>query len=411
MKTRVLVVGAGITGVSIAEQLRRAGAKVTLVDKVDPGDARQTSYGNAGMIARAAIVPVSTPGLLKKIPKMLIDPNSPLFLKWRYLPKLLPWLIPFLRAGSPRKLKTIVSGLDSLTSDSVEQHIKLANGTKAEKFIKRGRFGVLYSNEKAFSDDQLGQQFKADYGYKFEKFNRTDIVNLDPHISSRYNSAAIYNNHAWITDPGQYLRTIFEYYSLKGGKFLKFEVREIDNKSITLKNNEVLTADKIVIATGAWSNYLANKLGVNSRIESERGYHIFFKGANRVPPFPLMIADGKFIATPMKGGLRCAGVVEFGGLNAPESEAPLNFIRRKIKEVYPDLQFDEEKTWMGHRPSTPDSLPLIGPIDGYPDVICAFGSQHIGLTIGPKIGNLVSDLIFQKRTNFDFSPFKVSRFN
>ena len=107
METRVLVVGSGITGVSIAEQLRRAGAKVTLVDKVDPGDSRQTSYGNAGMIARAAIVPVSTPGLLKKIPKMLIDPNSPLFLKWGYLPKLLPWLIPFLRAGSPRKFKTI----------------------------------------------------------------------------------------------------------------------------------------------------------------------------------------------------------------------------------------------------------------------------------------------------------------
>jgi D-amino-acid dehydrogenase len=411
LETRVVVVGAGITGVSIAEQLRRAGAEVTLVDRVDPGDSQQTSYGNAGMIARAAIVPVSTPGLLKKIPKMLIDPNSPLFLKWGYLPKLLPWLIPFLRAGSPRKLKSIVSGLDSLTSDSVEQHLKLANGTTAEKFIKKGRFGVLYTNEQTFSDDKLGQQLKADYGYKFQKLNRADILSLDPHISNRYNSAAVFNDHAWITDPGQYLRTIFEYYNSKGGKFLKSEVKEIDNKSITLKNNEVLAADKIVIATGAWSNYLANKLGVNSKIESERGYHIFFKGATRVPPFPLMIADGKFIATPMRDGMRCAGVVEFGGLKAPASEAPLNLIRRTIKEVYPDLQFEKEETWMGHRPSTPDSLPLIGPIEGYPDVICAFGSQHIGLTIGPKIGNLVSDLIFQKGTNFDFSPFKVGRFN
>ena len=411
MEIRVLVVGAGITGVSIAEQLRRAGAEVTLVDRVVPGDSGQTSYGNAGMIARAAIVPVSTPGLLQKIPKMLTDPNSPLFLKWRYLPKLLPWLIPFLRAGSPRQLKSIVSGLDSLTSDSVEQHLKLAHGTKAEKFINKGRFGVLYTNDQAFSDDKLGRQFKADYGYKYQKLSRKDILSLDPHISDRYNFAAIFDDHAWITDPGQYLRMIFEYYNAKGGKFLKSEVKEIDNNAITLKNNEVLTADKIVISTGAWSNYLANKLGVNSKIESERGYHIFFKGATRVPPFPLMIADGKFIATPMRDGMRCAGVVEFGGLKAPASEAPVNLIRRKIKEVYPDFQFEEEKTWMGHRPSTPDSLPLIGAVDGYPDVICAFGSQHIGLTIGPKVGSLVSDLIFQKRTNFDFSPFKVSRFN
>jgi len=411
LETRVLVIGAGITGVSVAEQLRRAGATVTLVDRVNPGDSQQTSFGNAGMIARAAIVPVSMPGLLKKIPKMLTDPNSPLFLKWRYLPKLLPWLIPFLRAGSSHKLKGIVSGLDSLTSDSVEQHLKLANGTTAEKFIKKGRFGVLYTNEKEFDDDNLGRQFKADYGYKYQELSRADILSLDPYISDRYNFATVFDDHAWITDPGQYLRTIFEYYIAKGGKFLKSEVKGIDNRAITLKNNAVLTADKIVIATGAWSNYLANKLGVNSKIESERGYHIFFKGATKVPPFPLMIADGKFIATPMRDGLRCAGVVEFGGLKAPESEAPVDLIRRKIKEVYPDLHFEKEKTWMGHRPSTPDSLPLIGPIDGYPDVICAFGSQHIGLTIGPKIGNLVSDLIFQKRTNFDLSPFEVSRFN
>ena len=241
--------------------------------------------------------------------------------------------------------------------------------------------------------------------------NRQDIIALDPNISNRYNVATVFDDQGWITNPGNYLRAIFEHYLSRGGKFVKSVVQEIDNKEITLQNNKKLTADKIVLTTGAWANYLANKLGVNSKVESERGYHIFFKGANITPPFPLMIADGKFIATPMEGGLRCAGVVEFGGLNAAPSDAPFNLIRRKIKEVYPDLQFEKEQTWMGHRPSTPDSLPLIGAIEGYPDVICAFGAQHIGLTIGPKIGNLISDLIFHKRTNFDYSPFKVNRFN
>ena len=131
MAMKVLVVGAGITGVSIGANLKREGTEVTLVDRVLPGDAKQTSYGNAGMIARAAIVPISTPGLLKKIPKMLFDSQSPLFVKWGYIPKLLPWLIPFLKSASSDKLVQIVGALDSLTNDSVEQHVNLSHGTGA----------------------------------------------------------------------------------------------------------------------------------------------------------------------------------------------------------------------------------------------------------------------------------------
>ena len=395
---------------SISLTLMRAGAKVTLVDRVVPGDSRQTSYGNAGILARAAIVPVSTPGLFKKIPKMLLDPQSPLFVKWRYIPKLLPWLVPFLKSGSGEKLTHIVAALDSLTNDSVEQHINLSHGTEAKKFIRKGQFGFLYRDEKAFFDDKLGRELKSSYGYNFKKLNRMDIIKLDAKISNKYNYAALFENHGWITDPSKYIRALFDHYSFLGGEFLKSEVVDIENQSVTFRNGDMIVADKIVIAAGAWSGLLSKKLNVEAKIESERGYHIFYKGANISPPFPVMISDGKFIATPMTGGLRCAGGVEFGGLKAPPSEAPLSLIRQKIKDVYPDLEFDEEKTWMGHRPSTPDSLPLIGPIDGFKDVICAFGAQHIGLTVGPKVASLVSDLIFGRRTNFDFHPFRVNRF-
>ena len=410
MTKKVLVVGAGITGMSISVKLKRLGAKVTLVDRVEPGDPRQTSFGNAGMLARSAIVPVSTPGLLKKIPKMLIDPKRPLFVKWRYIPKLLPWLVPFLKAGSSEKLRHIVGALDSLTNDSVEQHINLSYGTEAKKFIRKGHFGFLYPDEKAFFDDKLGREIKSNYGYNYKKLKRPDIIKLDENISNRYNSAAIFENHGWITDPSKYIKALFDHYSSLGGEFLRSEVVDIQNQRVTFRDGNTITADKVVIAAGAWSGLISKKLKVKAKIESERGYHIFFKGANICPPFPLMISDGKFIATPMEGGLRCAGVVEFGGLKAPPSEAPLNLIRRKIKDVYPTLEFEEEKTWMGHRPSTPDSLPLIGPIDGFNDVICAFGAQHIGLTVGPKIGSLISDLVFGRRTNFDFHPFRVNRF-
>ncbi len=407
---KVLVVGAGITGVSIAEHLRRLGAKVTLLDMILPGDPGQTSYGNAGMLARSAIVPVSTPGLLKKIPRMLFNANSPLFVKWQYFPKLLPWLIPFIKAGSIGRLPQIVNAIDCLTNDCIDQHLKLSKGTGAENFIRKGPFGFLYPNDKAFFDDNYGREIKSHYGYLHEKLNRADILKMDPNISEKYNYAAVFQDHGWITDPAAYVKTLFDYYRRSGGKFVRAKVIDIKNKKLKLEMNKTLKADKIVIAAGIWSRELEEKLQFKSKLESERGYHLFFKGANIVPPFPLMISDGKFIATPMKGGLRCAGVVEFGGLNAPPSEAPLYLIRRKIKDVYPRLTFDEEQAWMGHRPSTPDSLPLIGPVDSFPDVICAFGSQHIGLTVGPKIGHLVSDLIFGNRTNFDFKPFRVNRF-
>ena len=406
-----MVVGAGITGVSIGENLRRAGADVTLIDRVQPGDSKQASYGNAGMLARSAIVPIATPGLLKKIPKMLVDSRFPLFLKWRYLPKLLPWAIPFFRSTSIKNFESIVRALDSLTHDSVEQHMSLARGTGAEKFIKIGQFGFLYTNNKAYAEDRVGRQIKSSYGYDYQTLTRRDIVKLDSNISDRYNFAAVFENHGWIIDPSKYLQGLFTHYTALGGKFVKAEVSNIQSQSILLNDDISITADKIVIATGAWSNFLAKKLKLVPKIESERGYHIFFKGANMVPPFPLMITDGKFIATPMQGGLRCAGVVEFGGLKAPPSDAPKNLIRKKIRDVYPRLVFTEEKTWMGHRPSTPDSLPLIGPIDGFDNIICAFGSQHIGLTIGPKIGGLVRDLIYDRRTNFDFYPFKANRFS
>ena len=408
---KVIVVGAGITGVATALNLIRRGFKVTLIDRVQPGSPHQTSYGNAGLLARSGIIPMSTPGLLKKIPKMLIDPESPLFVKWSYLPKLIPWLIPFIRSGSSDKIRALVHALDSLTNDTLEEHLRLAKSSGAEGYIHQGNFAYMYRGEKAFESDRIVREIKSDFGYKSKKINRSQIMKLDEHISFRYNVASVFSDHGWITDPGSYLATIFRSYRAEGGEFIKGQVKNILRMKVHIENGEAISASKIVIATGAWSDRFGPDLGFRTKIESERGYHIFFKGANRVPSFPMMVTDGKFIVTPMRGGFRCAGVVEFGGLEAPPSKAPVNLIRKKIKEFYEGLEYEEEILWMGHRPSTPDSLPLIGPVDGNPDIVCAFGGQHVGLTIGPKIGTLVTDLISENRTNFDFSPFKPNRFN
>ena len=153
MSLSVLIIGAGISGISAAEFLRREGVSVTLVDRVNPGDPGQTSYGNAGLLASSAIVPISSPGIWKKIPFYLFGKNSPLSINWLYLPKLLPWLIPFLRNTRKEKFLSVVDSLQSLTYDSIEQHLALSKGTKASKYIKLGTWTLLYKDKNEFLSD------------------------------------------------------------------------------------------------------------------------------------------------------------------------------------------------------------------------------------------------------------------
>ena len=410
MSLNVIVVGAGITGVCTAEWLRRAGADVTLIDRVNPGDPAQTSYGNAGLLARCAIIPVSVPGLTAKAPKMLLDPKSPLFMKWGYLPKLLPWLVPFLRNGRMDRLKPIVKALDQLTHDSVDQHMALAKGTPAEKFIRTGDYIYVYKDRAAFEADGLGMGLRREHGFEIEEINGAELHERDPHLSDAYNFGANFPDHGWIGSPGKYVQALARHFTDNGGTFLTGEVDKITNEGVRLKDGTGQKADKIVVATGAWSKDMTRQLGDKINLETERGYHLFLKDPNFLPPVPYMIADGKFAATPMDDGLRLAGTVEFGGLDAPASDAPTDLLREHIKRVYPDLKWTIEEKWLGHRPSTSDSLPVLSRSKNAPNVIYAFGSQHVGLTIGPRLGRMAMDMVMDVKTNTDLTPYRADRF-
>jgi len=410
MTKTVLVIGAGITGVSSAEWLRREGLDVTLIDRIRPGDPEQTSYGNGGVLARCAIVPVSTPGLLTKAPKMLLDPCSPLFMRWSYLPRLLPWLLPFLRNSSLARTRKIVAALDPLTSDSVDQHIALAKGTGAEQFIATGEYTYLYRNRKDFEGDAFGMGLRREHGYQIMERDRDALAAIDPALNPDYGFGAVFKDHGWITSPGKYMTALAESFQRSGGHFRQGEVVDIGDGTATLAGGEILRADKLVLATGAWSKRLADKFGLKVPLETERGYHLMLHGTNHAPPHPYMVADAKFVATPMEDGFRCAGIVEFGGLDAPASKPPVDLLRNRIRQVYPALTWQSEDVWLGHRPSTIDSLPMLGPVPALPDIIFAFGSQHIGLTIGPRLGRMVRDMVMGRSTDIDMAPYAPGRF-
>lgn len=408
-----LIVGAGITGVCAAEWLRRDGWTVVLIDPIQPGAPEQTSYGNAGLLSRTSVLPIATPSLLRNLPSMLLDPNSPLFLRWSYLPRLLPWLLPFLRSAKGERVGEISLAIAALTFDANEQHLSLVRGTPAAAFIRRGDLVSLYRNRQAYDGDVLTRQTREQFGLVPGLLDRKDILARDPNIGPAYQFATVFDDFCWLTSPGAYVASLFEHVMRNGGHFRRSRVVSLEpgtSPRLLLDDGQTLAGDTIVLASGAWSGKLARTAGVRVRLEAERGYHVALHSSDYRAPHPYFVMDAKFVLTPMEDALRAAGVAEFGGLDAPASRQPVNLIKAGVRRVYPDLDFEIGQSWMGHRPTTPDSLPVIGETEGAPNILHAYGGQHIGLTIGAKIGRIIADLAGRRRSNLDLRPYRPDRF-
>lgn len=408
----ILVIGAGIVGVSTAIWLQRSGVSVTLIDRDEPGSA--TSYGNAGILASASVIPVPTPGILKKVPGMLLNPNKALFLKWSQLPRLLPFFYKYLLNSNSDSVFKISNALSYILYDTVEQHLEISKGTNAENYITTNDLIFGYSDKIAFENDRYSWDLKRKHGHKFSSLSRDDLAKYDKNLKNKFGFAVKCMNHGTISDPGVYISELFKSFVNKGGKFLKAEVKDIlfDNfrNPIYLNtNNGDISCNKIVLTAGVWSAGLAKKLGVKIPLTSERGYHVEYHSPNIKFKAPVVISDSKFIIHSMQGRLRCAGLVEFGGIFQPESSHPFKLIEKKIETLFPQLKYERKTYWMGHRPSTTDSLPVIDISPNYNNVWLGYGHQHIGLSAGPKTGKILSEIILSKNTNRDLSRFSASR--
>ncbi len=411
MSQHVIVIGAGIVGASTALWLQRAGATVTVVDR--EGWASGTSQGNAGVLASVAMVPVTGPGLIAKAPGMLLNPDYPLFLRWSYLPKLLPWLRKYLANANDADTRRIAADLTPIVSDSVDQHFALTEGTAAAAFLEKSDYSYAYKDRAAFEADAYSWALRAQHGFTPVIREGADVTAYDPSLSPDITCLASLPHHGYVRDPGGYVKALGEEIIARGGTFVKATVSDFVTKdgqfeSITTDQGPI-TGDTAVLTTGVWSKPLMAKLGLSVPLETERGYHIVFKNAQNGPNHPMMIASGKFAATPMEQGLRCAGIVEFGGLEAGPSKAPFDLLRRHTKAAFPNMTWDGEIEWQGHRPATVDSLPLIGEVRNT-RIFTGFGHQHIGLTGGPKTGRLLAQLITGQVPNLDMAPYEPARF-
>lgn len=411
-KRKVAIIGAGIVGVSTAIWCLRDGHDVILIDKKGPAEG--TSFGNGGVLASCAVVPVTVPGLLKKAPRMLFDPNQPLFLKWSYLPKLAPWLLKYMRTANAEAVHKRAAAMTPIIGDSVADHQALAAGTGAEKWIKPSDYLYVYRDRAHFESDAFGWNVRAQNGFNWETLEGDAFTQFDPCFNPKLGFATKMENHGRISDPGQYVKDLAAHAIAQGARLVIGEVSDIvrENGAVTgvRVGGETLDCDAAVVATGAWSGPLAKKLGINVPLESERGYHLELWEPSIMPRVPVMIAEAKFVATPMEGRLRLAGVVEFGGLDAPRSRTPFALLEKNIREAIPGLTWKETKEWMGHRPSISDSIPLIGEVPKVKGAYLGFGHDHVGLTGGPKTGRLLAQLISGRNPNIDLTPYSPARF-
>ena len=412
MTRHVVVIGAGIVGVSAGIWLRRAGCEVTIVDRSGPGTG--TSHGNAGVLAACAMVPVTGPGLLPKAPGMVLNPDYPLFLRWSYLPKLLPWLRKYLSHANDADTRRIAHALAPIVSDSVEQHKSLCDDLGLGSWVTDSDYCFAYRDRSVFESEAYTWGLRREAGFVPEIIEGQDVRDYEPSLGPQITCMAIMKNHGFIRSPGGYVKALAQAFEGMGGVIREAEVRDFDLSGGRVRGVQTtqgtIACDEAVLATGVWSGPMMRKLGLKVPLESERGYHVVFENATGGPSRPVMLASGKFVATPMEQGLRCAGILEFGGLEAGPSAAPFALLRRQVKQAFPQLTATSEIEWMGHRPAPSDSLPLIGQI-GETGVFTAFGHHHIGLTGGPKTGRLIAGLITGGRVNTDLAPYHPQRFS
>jgi D-amino-acid dehydrogenase len=409
----IAVVGAGIVGLAVAYHLIKDGAQVTVIDRDPEGD--KASFGNAGGIAVTEVVPASAPGTLWRVFGWIADPLGPLAVRPTHAPKLIPWLVRFAKAGTPREVDRISLALAAINARVYDDLLPMLERTGLTGELHRKGALTVYETEEGYRRDAAEWACKRSRGIVVQEISGTEARQMEPALGPRVQRAVSTPQWSHVSDPKRLVQGVRDWLLNRGVVISKGEVRNIvpsstSSLSLELERGHRIAADKAVVAAGAWSAILARRLGDPVLLESERGYNMTLPEPGIAVERELIFAERKFVATPLSCGLRIGGAAEFGGLNA----AP-NFKRSRtlvdLARLYlPELRTEGGTNWAGHRPTTPDSLPVIGPSKHHANVFYAFGHGHLGLTQAATTGRLVSELAFQKPSSIDMTPYGIGRF-
>ncbi len=406
----VLVIGAGIVGIACGIHLIERGAAVTLIDPEPPGSL--TSSGNAGGLASTEVMPIGAPGAIKRIPGWLLDPLGPLSLRWRHLPSMLPWLVHFHRASTRQEVERISKSLSTLLGRSMQDMRELVYRARLQNLITERGAITVYESEKSRQLDALEWRIKRERGITVEALDAVSIKQMEPAL---HNVSCGYFTPQWCntTSPGRLAGSLASFLHSMGAKFVRARVEafhEGDPMRPVVLDNTVNRWDKVVVAAGVWSAELCRLLNESVLLESERGYNTTLPAPGISLNRQIIFGDRKFVVTEIEEGLRIGGAAEFAGVHAPPDFRRSERLLEIAKTYLPDLNISDGKSWMGHRPSTPDSLPVISRSIRHPELYYAFGHGHIGLTTAATTGHLIAQLAMGEQPDIDLSPYSIGRF-
>ncbi|MBL8577548.1 MAG: FAD-binding oxidoreductase [Mesorhizobium sp.] len=407
----VVIVGAGIVGICAAALLAEAGFSVTVYDRT--GVCEETSSGNASAFAFSDVLPMAHKGMIRNLPRWLADPLGPLAIRPSYLPKLLPWLWRFWRAGSPKHFEASLAAQAAMMKLAEPEWMSLLDRSGTRHMLREDGSLELYGSEAEFRASLPGWQARDRYAIPYRHIEGDELAALQPGLSSQFHKATFIPGWKTSIDPKLLGKAVWAYAETLGARFERREVTgaEAVQNDVTLRFSDGAStrAGRVLIAAGAWSHRLAAQLGDRIPLETERGYNTTLPVDAFDVKRQLVFPSHGFVITPLSTGLRIGGAVELGGLDLPPNYARSKAMLEKAKRFLPGLKTEGGREWMGYRPSLPDSLPVIGRSRA-PNVLYAFGHGHLGKTQAAATALLIRNLISGEAPTIDISPFSPQRF-
>ena len=409
---RAVVVGAGIVGICCGLELQKSGWSVTIVDRLAPATA--CSFGNAGILASMAVVPLALPGFAWQLPRMLLDPDSPLVIRWGALPKLLPWLLHLRRAASVARVASTADAMKALYAGAVEMHQALAREAGVPELVRAAPGLYVHRRPGAIDlTNGLAWRLRRERGAEIELLDGPALREAEPDLSTAYTRGVRVGPMGYTTNPLRLAQAYAGLFTRGGGAMLRAEVHALRPMGATVGVETAaarIDAEAVVVAAGAWSRRLVEPLGLQLALIAERGYHMTFSDPGIRLRHVVSELELHFAVTPMEMGLRVAGTEELGLADDPPAWRRAETLRQQARRMFPNARLDAGTRWMGPRPGTPDSLPAIGPVPGHPNIFIAAGHGHLGLTGAPHTGRVVAALVSGELPAVALGPYAPDRF-
>ena len=414
-KRSVAIVGAGVVGAATALALAEQGHLVTVFDHGDIGAG--TSSGNAGGIVTGAVTPTATPGVLRSIPSYIFDPNGAAVLRPSYFFQALPWLLRFIAAGRPARVADIAQALQPLVSGAMQAHLAFADLCGRRDLIRPVGWLKVFSSDAGFAGTALDRELMTRHGANFAVLSADEVADLEPKLNkSAYTKGLFQPDSGFVNYPMALTQAYFEGARQRQAHYIResvLEVRPAEGGRVAIKTDHTTRQfDAVVVAAGAWSKKFAQQVGDSVSLDTERGYHISFASTgDALLTRPVGFPEKHCVLSPMHDGISLVSGDELAGLAAPPDYRRNRAMAPFARSVLPGLAEQTiQREWMGYRPSTPDSLPVIGASPSCKNVFYAFGHGHLGLTLAAITAQLIAAKVSGHPEPFDLSPYRIDRF-